>query len=119
MLGTPVGVKLAWFLRFLLHGQQFPLWLMGRPHNWHLWSFCMKLIEAQVFNPENRIIYMLEKTAAKLKRRFELMPLHHVDASVIMELEKTIDGRFCRRYIHKLNYDYRGIIPSPALSDLQ
>ena len=35
-----------------------------------------------------------------------------------MELEKTVDGRFCRRYIHKLNYSYRGIISSPVLSEL-
>lgn len=61
---------------------------------------------------------MLEKTAEKLERRFESLPIHHIDTSVIMELEKTIDGKFCKRYIHKLNYSYRGIISSPTLSEL-
>lgn len=61
---------------------------------------------------------MLEKTAEMLERRLESKPLHHIDTSIIVESEKTIDGRFCRRYIQKLNYNYRGVFSSPVMGEL-
>lgn len=61
---------------------------------------------------------MLEKTMEKLKRRLESKPLHHIDTSVVIEPEKTTDGRFCRKYLQKINYTYRGALSSPVLSEL-
>ncbi len=61
---------------------------------------------------------MLEKTMEKLRRRLESKPLHHIDTSVIIESEKTTDGRFCRKYIQKINYTYRGVLSFPVLSEL-
>ena len=61
---------------------------------------------------------MLEKTAEKLRRRLESKPLHHIDTAVIIEPEKTIDGRLCRKYLQKIDYNYRGAFSSPVLSEL-
>lgn len=46
------------------------------------------------------------------------LPKHHIDTSVIIEPSRTSDGRFCRKYIQRLDYNYRGIISSPVLSEL-
>lgn len=45
-------------------------------------------------------------------------PIHHIDTSIILESEKTIDGRFCRRYLLKLPHNYQGVFSSPVLSEL-
>ncbi len=45
-------------------------------------------------------------------------PLHHIDTSVIVESEKTLDGRFCVRYLQKLDYNYDGKFSLPALGEL-
>jgi|SRR3989338_1792389 len=45
-------------------------------------------------------------------------PRHHIDTSVILESEKTIDGRFCRRYLLKLPHNYNGVFSSPVMSEL-
>ena len=47
------------------------------------------------------------------------VPLHHIDTSVILEPINTENGRYCRRYLQKLNYNYRGKISFPALSEIQ
>ncbi|MBI2578101.1 MAG: type II toxin-antitoxin system VapC family toxin [Candidatus Aenigmarchaeota archaeon] len=45
-------------------------------------------------------------------------PKHHIDTSVIIEPENTEDGRFCKRYLQKLNYNYTGILSFPVLSEI-
>ena len=61
---------------------------------------------------------MLKKTAEKLKRRFESKPLHHIDTSVIIEPENTIEGKFCKKYLQKIGYNYRGALSFPCMSEL-
>lgn len=61
---------------------------------------------------------MLKKTLERIERRFSSLPLHHIDTSIILEPEKTTDGRFCRQYIQKLGYNYRGVFSSPVLGEL-
>lgn len=51
-------------------------------------------------------------------KRFLSLPLHHIDASVLIEPEKTDDGRYCRRYLQKVGYACRGKLSSPVLSEL-
>ena len=58
---------------------------------------------------------MLRKTKEKLERRLVTLPLHHIDTSVVIEPENTPDGRFCRRYLQKVSYNYRGVFSAPVL----
>ena len=51
-------------------------------------------------------------------RRFLSLPLHHIDTSVLIEPEKTDDGRYCRKYLQKIGYSYRGVLSFPILSEL-
>ncbi len=46
------------------------------------------------------------------------LPKHHIDTSVLIEPEKTEDGRLCRRYLQKLNYNYAGVLSFPVLSEI-
>lgn len=46
------------------------------------------------------------------------LPKHHIDTSVIIEPENTEDGRFCKRYLQKINYNYAGVLSFPVLSEL-
>lgn len=61
---------------------------------------------------------MLEKIKRKLDKKFEALPLHHIDTSVLIEPEKTDDGKHCRKYLQKVGYSYRGILSFPVLSEL-
>lgn len=61
---------------------------------------------------------MKPKTLEKILKRFQRLPLHHIDASIFLEPEKTENGRDCRRYLQKVGYNYRGKISFPALSEL-
>ncbi|MBI2076487.1 MAG: type II toxin-antitoxin system VapC family toxin [Candidatus Aenigmarchaeota archaeon] len=51
-------------------------------------------------------------------RKFLALPLHHIDTSVLIEPEKTEDGRYCRKYLQKIGYNYRGTLSFPVLSEL-
>ena len=61
---------------------------------------------------------MQKKTIEKAKRWFGALPLHHIDTSIFLESESTEDGKYCRKYLQKVGYNYRGIISSPVLSEL-
>ena len=61
---------------------------------------------------------MLEKTGEKIKRKLESKPLHHIDTSIIVESEKTPDGKICAKYLQKLNYNYNGKLSLPSLGEL-
>ena len=61
---------------------------------------------------------MLKKTREKLVRKFLSLPLHHIDTSVLLEPISTEDGRFCRRYLQKLGYNYRAVVSFPVLSEV-
>ncbi len=61
---------------------------------------------------------MDRKTLSKLQRRLEVLPLHHIDTSVILATEKTEDGRACKRYLQKVGYNFRGKLSLPVLGEL-
>lgn len=61
---------------------------------------------------------MKQKTSKKILRRFQRLPLHHIDTSVILESESTEDGRYCRKYLQKVGYNYMGKLSFPVLSEL-
>lgn len=61
---------------------------------------------------------MKPKTMQKILRRFQILPLHHIDTSVILEPDNTEDGRYCRRYLQKVGYNYMGKLSFPVLSEL-
>ncbi len=61
---------------------------------------------------------MLEKVKEKLERRFVALPLHHIDTSVILEDPKSVDGKYCIKYLQKIGYNYKGIFSAPVLSEL-
>jgi predicted nucleic acid-binding protein len=57
----------------------------------------------------------------RLDKRYNMpnnLPRHHIDTSVIIEPENTDDGRLCKRYLQKLNYNYSGVLSFPVLSEL-
>ncbi len=60
---------------------------------------------------------MKPKTLAKILRRIEILPLHEIDTSVILEPDYTEDGRYCRRYLNLIGNKYRAVIPFPVMSE--
>ncbi|MBI4896361.1 MAG: hypothetical protein HY832_02330 [Candidatus Aenigmarchaeota archaeon] len=61
---------------------------------------------------------MQQKTLKKIVRKFEVLPLHHIDTSIMLEPEKTESGRQCQKYLQRVGYNYRGRLSFPALSEL-
>jgi|SRR3989344_1926408 len=61
---------------------------------------------------------MLRKTRIKLQRRFVILPLHHIDTSVILGSENAEEENIRKKYIQKLGYNYRGVASFPVLSEL-
>ena len=61
---------------------------------------------------------MKDKTKEKYERWAESLPLHHIDTSVILENPKTINGRFCTKYLQRVGYKYRGVLSLPVLGEL-
>ncbi len=61
---------------------------------------------------------MLNRIREKLDRRLLSLPLHHIDTSILLEPVNADDGRYCRRYLQRLGYNYRGKVSFPALSEL-
>ena len=58
------------------------------------------------------------KTAEKLRRRFERLPLHHINTDVILESHDTENGRACARYLQLAGYKYRSKLSFPVLSEI-
>src|SRR3989344_1004441 len=61
---------------------------------------------------------MQKKVKEKLERKFIILPLHHIDTSIILEPEKTQNGRFCKKYLQILGYNYRGRLSLPVMGEL-
>ena len=58
------------------------------------------------------------KTLERIKRRLEGLEMHHIDTSVIIETDKTPDGRCCRKYLQLTGYKYLGKFSSITMSEL-
>lgn len=50
--------------------------------------------------------------------KFQILPLHHIDTSVILEKQTTDNGKYCKKYLNVVGYRYRGAISFPVLSEL-
>ncbi len=54
---------------------------------------------------------MKTKTFQKILRRFEKLPLHFIDTSVLVEaLKDTKAGKQCSEYLNRIGYNYRGAL---------
>ncbi len=51
-------------------------------------------------------------------KKFLSLPLQHIDTSVLIESEKTEDGRYCRKYLQLVGYKYRCVLSFPVLSEI-
>jgi len=61
---------------------------------------------------------MKPKTLKKLLRRFQRLPLHHIDTNVIVEaLKDTKLGNICPGYLNRVGYKYRGVLSSSVLGE--
>ena len=61
---------------------------------------------------------MKEKTKERLEKEFLALPLHHIDTSILLEVENTENGRFCQRYLQKIGSKYRGSISLPVIGEV-
>ncbi|MBU5537689.1 MAG: PIN domain-containing protein [Candidatus Aenigmatarchaeota archaeon] len=61
---------------------------------------------------------MKKKTLLRLIRRFEKLPLHHIDSSIELEPGDTEDGKYCTKYFNIVGYKYRGKFCIPALGEI-
>ena len=62
---------------------------------------------------------MKNKTQIKLENKWQNLPLHHIDACVIMEAllkHKGYEG--CENYLNKVGYKYRGVLSISALGEI-
>ena len=50
--------------------------------------------------------------------KFLSLPLHHIDTSVLIEPEKTEDGKYCRKYLQLIGYKYKWVLSFPVLSEI-
>jgi hypothetical protein len=58
------------------------------------------------------------KTLEKLRKRFEKLPLHHIDSCVLLEaLKETKLGNVCGDYLNRVRYKYGGSLSSSVLGD--
>jgi len=61
---------------------------------------------------------MTKRPAKQKLKKFQRLPTHHIDTSVILEPEKTDDGRYCKKYLNLVGYKYRGFLSFPVLGEL-
>ncbi len=51
-------------------------------------------------------------------KKFLSLPLQHIDTSILIEPEKTEDGRYCMKYLQLVGYKYRCVLSFPVLSEI-
>lgn len=63
---------------------------------------------------------MKHKTLEKIIRRFQRLPLHGIDTSIILEAfdEKSEFRESCKDYLNKIGYNFRGVLPISAVGEL-
>ena len=61
---------------------------------------------------------MLEKIRAKMQKKFEILPLHHIDTNILVEaLKDTKLGNQCVDYLNRVGYNYRGVLSVSVLGE--
>ncbi|MBI2547227.1 MAG: PIN domain-containing protein [Candidatus Aenigmarchaeota archaeon] len=63
---------------------------------------------------------MKPKTLEKIMRRFQKLPLHCIDSSIILEAfdEKSKFRESCKNYLNKIGYNFRGILPISVIGEI-
>jgi len=63
---------------------------------------------------------MKPKTLEKILRRFQRLPLHGIDSSIILEAfdEKSKFRESCKNYLNKIGYNFRGILPISVVGEV-
>jgi len=62
---------------------------------------------------------MKNKTKNRLKKKWQNLPLHHIDTCVVIEvLMKGDDYLSCENYLNKVGYKYRGTLSVSALGEI-
>ena len=62
---------------------------------------------------------MKQKTREKIDRKWQSLPLHHIDACVVLEvLIKQKQYEDCKNYLNRVGYKYRGVISASALGEI-
>ncbi|MFH0836986.1 MAG: type II toxin-antitoxin system VapC family toxin [Candidatus Aenigmatarchaeota archaeon] len=61
---------------------------------------------------------MEKKTKDKIDKRLEVLPKHHIDSCIFLESHDKEETRQCIRYLNKVGYNYRGVVPFPVLSEM-
>lgn len=52
------------------------------------------------------------------EEKFQKLPLHHIDTSVILEPKDVSDNIYRKKYLNLVGYKYRGRLSFPALGEL-
>ena len=61
---------------------------------------------------------MKPKTLEKIIRRFEILPLHFIDTSILFEANNdTKPGNQCSDYLNRVGYNYRGVISLSVIGE--
>lgn len=59
---------------------------------------------------------MKPKTMRKILRRFQRLPLHHIDTNILVESGKeTKFGNIFAAYLNRVGYKYNGVLCSSVL----
>jgi len=62
---------------------------------------------------------MKKKTKNKLERKWQNLPLHHIDACVVMEVFIKDKGyEICEDYLNNAGYKYRGVLSIPVFGEI-
>ena len=61
---------------------------------------------------------MKAKTLERILRRFQKLPLHHIDTGILIEAGKDTElGNICIDYMNRVGYKYRGTISLSVLGE--
>jgi len=62
---------------------------------------------------------MKNKTKNKLERKWQNLPLHHIDACIVMEVLMVGDNcEDCENYLNKVGYKYRCVLSIPVFGEI-
>ncbi len=63
---------------------------------------------------------MKAKTLERLVKRFQRLPLHGIDSSIILEAfdEKSEFRESCKNYLNKIGYNFRGVLPISVIGEV-
>jgi len=62
---------------------------------------------------------MKNKTKNKLERKWQNLPLHHIDACIVMEVLMVGDNcEYCENYLNNVGYKYGGVLSISVFGEI-